>query len=103
MPRPTKPIPVWTDLTYQKWAEEGYTLQEARKLRENSTVRALLTIMVNERPSASGNTDASYCLGYESAIALVKRFLDGAPAETAPRLERHSYAVPETENEMNWK
>lgn len=102
MARPAKPEPVWTDLTYDRWASRGDNLQAARDLRLQPATRALLTVLVNERPSAKGATDASFCLGYESAVALVKQFLDGVPATAPATVPRVTYASPEAAAEMSW-
>jgi len=58
--------------------------------------------MVNERPSAQGIADASFCLGYESALARLRQFLDGVPVGAAPAAPRATYASPEAAAEMSW-
>lgn len=102
MARPVKPEPMWTDLTYERWASVPANLQAARDLRALPAVKSFMTVLVNERPSTQGITDASFILGYESALARIKLFLDGVPPQAASPVPRVSYAADGVAEELSW-
>lgn len=104
MPRPRKPAKIdslWSALTEDQLRASELALP-MRALAHLPEVKAMVTVLVNERPSARGERDASFILGYEACLA---RFLSLLQMEQ-PRdesLPEPNYSSPMLEHELAWE
>lgn len=103
MPRPRKPVKVeylWQNLTAENLLESELAAS-LRELPRVPAFQAVLTVLVNERPSARGERDGSFILGYEACLARLRE-LTQLEKTTSPELPEPDYAPAGAIGELTW-
>lgn len=104
MPRPRTPAPLALELDRDMWEQLPELLTGARELAQHPVVQAILTVMVNERPTAGGGAvSLDYALGYESALSLLRALLTGRVREVPQEAGEPTYESEETVDQLKWK
>lgn len=101
--RPKAPTLLPTDFTRDVWEDYKEYRESAQAVAAHPGMQALLAVLVNERPSRRGNTDASFILGYESCLELLQELLGGRVREQPEELTEPDYGQTETEKELLWQ
>lgn len=104
MPRKKKPAKIdvfWNNLGTEQLLNSDLT-ERLRSVAADPVIQAVVTVLINERPSAMGNADSSFILGYEHCLRKLQELLEAAPVENRTAIPEPNYSTPEIEKELAW-